>query len=146
VLCRISEDEQLSQKLQTSLIELDDGLHTALIRRGTGAGAASGVTAASGPSETDVSGVRSLSDELYYWNAEAKAGGGSGHAATRASLFAGQLKKIAAKFDYGGALKDSPYKEVVRLVEDTQDVFNEIYKQGEVKQYPQERMANNFEV
>jgi hypothetical protein len=107
-------DESLSQKIQSSLLELESGLHRTLVHKGVKseqagrhvgkAGLFARVAYMSrsnvyqpkvcpwfimssnggmclrgvGESESDVSGIETLMDEMQYWNDESKKGGHSG--------------------------------------------------------------------
>lgn len=124
----------LDNKLQSTLMELQKSLKGMIIKTGT----------RRNTSETDVSGIQSVSDELNYWKQAASSGG---HAASRADCFVEYIQKLEESFS--AMTTSTPYDDMVRMMEDGSDFLTDLWNEDKFNRggyYPQVRFERLLEV
>ncbi len=89
-----------------------------------------------GSSGGDTSSIRTIEDEVDYW---ATLGSRNKSGAT----FSGILEPLVSKFQQ---LSSANEDDIVRIMEDTQDTFTDLWQGNGAEKYPQQRMERLLEV
>ncbi|KAJ3146349.1 Cytoplasmic dynein 2 heavy chain 1 [Geranomyces michiganensis] len=122
----------INSKLQNLISDLDSGLASTM--RG---GIESPAKAAD---ELNVTGITTLDDEFLWWvdRASEKTKG-----AARAQYFKDMLQPLKIDYDKISSLKMA---DLTETVEQTQDTLDDLWRQSEFSEYPEERMSHLLEV
>jgi dynein heavy chain 2 len=86
--------------------------------------------------------IHSLGDEYHYWATEAEQAQAKPDR-TRASFFRDHLKVVRNDYD---RLAHLSFDELLELVERTHDVLDDIWRQNEHEEYPQDRMIHILDI
>ncbi|KAI9102585.1 dynein heavy chain and region D6 of dynein motor-domain-containing protein [Phlyctochytrium arcticum] len=120
----------ISPQLQNLISDLDHSLARTLI--------AGQNPSLKGADETDLHAIGTLEDELLFWTVQA-----SSHASktvrARAQLFHDILQPLKLQYD---TLSSMATDEVSELIETTQDVLDDLWRQVEFEEYSQDRMRH----
>ncbi|KAJ3141233.1 Cytoplasmic dynein 2 heavy chain 1 [Geranomyces variabilis] len=124
----------INSKLQNLISDLDFGLASTM---------RSGIE---GPAkvadELDVKGIMTLDDEFLWWVDRASENTVSRRAA-RAQHFKAILQPLKIDYDKMSSLKMT---DLTEIVEQTQDTLDDLWRQSEFSEYPEERMCHVLEV
>jgi dynein heavy chain 2 len=120
----------VTPKMQALLAELEEGLANTLVHT-------------SGTNQrSNLSLIHSLGDEYDYWATEANRSESKTNR-SRASFFRDHLKLVRNDYD---RLTHLSFDELLELVERTHDVLDDIWRQNEHEEYPQDRMTHLLDI
>ncbi|PAA68244.1 hypothetical protein BOX15_Mlig013490g1 [Macrostomum lignano] len=124
--------EKLDPKLQTLLTDLESGIAIALRKDSS---------SKSKDDSKNFAHILSPSDEFHYWAEEASRA--RGDAKDRAAVFHNIFKSVSG--EYSG-LSELTIADALDLVDATQDILDELWKQSETTPYPESRMRHLMEI
>lgn len=129
-------DINLDDRLKKLIVYLEKGLRNTIVQTGKQAKIA--------PKESETTGVRSIADEIEFW----KMPKGSSNETERAQAFLAHFENEQHLAERYEKLQEVDVDDVIRLIEDTQDVLNEVWSATDFSgdPYPQNRMAHLFEL